>query len=457
MSEAFDYDLFVIGAGSGGVRLSRMSAAHGARVAIAEESRVGGTCVIRGCIPKKLLVYASQYSEVFEDARGFGWQLDDPVFSWKTLLERKDREIDRLNGVYIKMLATSGVEVFHQRAVVTGPNSVELADGKRVRARHIAIATGGWPVMPAVPGIEHALSSNEALELQRLPKRIAIVGGGYIAVEFAGIFNGLGAEVSLMYRGEQLLRGFDDDLRNAVAAGMRTKGIAVRTRTDVTAIERADGAGELNLRLGDGSSMACDIVLYATGRNPNTTGLGLAEQGVGLAENGAVKVDAWSCTSVPSIHAIGDVTDRIALTPVAIREGAALATTLFGAGPMAADLENVPSAVFSHPEIATVGLTEAQAREQFDAVDIYKSDFRPLRHTLSERADRILIKLVVERASQRVVGVHMAGAEAAEIVQGMAIAVKIGATKAQFDSTIGIHPSTAEEFVTMRERANGDA
>jgi glutathione reductase (NADPH) len=456
MNDQFDYDLFVIGAGSGGVRASRMSAAYGARVAIAEESRVGGTCVIRGCIPKKLLVYASQYSEAFEDARGFGWQVPDPAFSWETLLERKNREIDRLNGVYLKLLANSGVTLFPQRATVSGPNAVTLADGTRVSASHILIATGGWPAMPPLPGIEHALSSNEALELPHLPERIAIVGGGYIAVEFAGIFNGLGSQVSLIYRGERILRGFDDDLRDVVTDGMRAKGIAVRNDTNVTAIERLARADALRLQLDDGTSLECGAVLYATGRTPNTHGLGLAEQGVGLAANGAVLVDAFSRTSVASIHAIGDVTDRIALTPVAIREGAALAATLFGAGPVAADFDNVPSAVFSHPEIATVGLTEAQARAQFGAVDIYKTTFRPLRHMLSEREDRILMKLVVDRASQRVVGAHMAGTEAAEIVQGIAIAVKMGATKAQFDSTVGIHPSAAEEFVTMRERSNPD-
>lgn len=444
----FDYDLFVIGAGSGGVRLSRMAAALGASVAVAEESRVGGTCVIRGCIPKKLLVYASHYSEELADAAGFGWQIAPASFSWETLIIRKNREIDRLNTVYLGLLETSGVRLYPSRAQVVDAHTVEVG-GRRISARHIAVATGSRPKLPELPGIEHAITSNEALELPHLPKRIAIVGGGYIAVEFAGIFHGLGARVDVFCRREQILGGFDEDVRQTLATEMRKRGVAIHGRTELTRLDKLP-TGEVQITLHDGTRQTCDVVLYATGRAPNTAGLGLERAGVRLDEHGSVIVDALSCSNIGSIHAVGDVTDRLQLTPVAIHEGAALASTLFGGKPSAPDHANVPSAIFSQPEIGTVGLTETEARQQFGELDVYKSVFKPLRHTLSGRDTRSMMKLIVERAGQRVVGAHMVGRDAAEIIQGVAIAVKMGATKAQFDATVGIHPTAAEEFVTMR-------
>jgi glutathione reductase (NADPH) len=445
----FDYDLFVIGAGSGGVRLSRMAAAYGARVAIAEESRVGGTCVIRGCVPKKLLVYASHYKEELEDAAGYGWRFEPGTFSWSKLIERKGLEIDRLNSVYLNLLANSGVSLFDGRATISGSNHVEIGGG-RISARHIVVATGSRPVMPDIPGIEHAISSNEALDLPKFPERIAIVGGGYIALELAGIFNGLGARVDVLYRGDRILRGFDDDVRDTLAAEMKKKGVVIRTRTEVSALEKIS-EDSVRIILANGTHGDYNAVLYATGRAPNTQGLGLEDVGVALKENGAVVVDEWSRTSIDSIHAIGDVTDRIQLTPVAIREGATLATTLFSDLPTSpTGYDAVPSAVFSQPEVATVGLAEAVARKKYAEVDIYRSSFRPLRHTLSERDEKTFMKLVVDRATQRILGAHMVGRDAAEIIQGVAIAVGMGATKAQFDSTLGVHPTAAEEFVTMR-------
>jgi len=447
----FDYDLFVIGAGSGGVRLSRMAAAWGAHVAIAEESRVGGTCVIRGCVPKKLLVYASHYQEEMEDAEGYGWYFERGAFSWNTLIDRKNREIDRLNGVYHKLLAESGVRVFSSRATVADCHHVEVAS-ERISARYIVVATGSRPVMPDIPGIEFAISSNEALDLPEFPRRIAIVGGGYIAVEFAGIFNGLGAHVDLLYRGKQILRGFDEDVRDVLAFEMKKKGVAIHTGIDVSRLDRRPD-GSLQVTFGDGTDDCYDAVLYATGRNPNTRALGLEQAGVALRENGAITVDSGLATTVSSIFAIGDVTDRIQLTPVAIREGAWLAAKLFGDSPADVDhYQSVPSAVFSQPEVATVGLTEADARTRHGELDIYRSSFRPLRHTLSGRDEKIFMKLIVARGSQLVLGAHMVGRDAAEIIQGIAVAIKMGATKLQFDATIGIHPTAAEEFVTMRTR-----
>jgi glutathione reductase (NADPH) len=445
----FDYDLFVIGAGSGGVRLSRMAAAYGARVAIAEESRVGGTCVIRGCVPKKLLVYASHYKEELEDAAGYGWHFEPGTFSWSKLIERKALEIDRLNGVYLNLLANSGVSLFDGRATVSGSHHVEIG-GERISAQHIVVATGSRPVMPDIPGIEHAISSNEALDLPKFPERIAIVGGGYIALELAGIFNGLGARVDVLYRGDRILRGFDDDVRDMLAVEMKKKGVVIRTRTEVPALEKIS-EDSVRITLANGTHDDYNAVLYATGRTPNTQGVGLEDVGVALKKNGAVVVDEWSRTNVDSIHAIGDVTDRIQLTPVAIREGATLATTLFSSLPTAPiGYGSVPSAVFSQPEVATVGLPEADARKKYPEVDIYRSTFRPLRHTLSGRDEKTFMKLVVDSATQRIVGAHMVGRDAAEIIQGVAIAVGMGATKAQFDSTLGVHPTAAEEFVTMR-------
>jgi glutathione reductase (NADPH) len=444
----FDYDLFVIGAGSGGVRLSRMAAAMGARVAIAEESRVGGTCVIRGCVPKKLLVYASHYSEEVADAAGFGWQFAPGSFSWETLIARKDREIDRLNKVYLSLLENSGVRLYPSRAEVMDAHTVTVGE-QRISARHIVVATGSRPVLPKLPGIEHAITSNEALALPHLPKRIAIVGAGYIAVEFAGIFHGLGAQVDMFCRREQILAGFDEDVRQTLASEMQKRGVTIHTKAQPTRLDRLP-TGELQITLQDGSHRTCDAALFATGRAPNTGGLGLERAGVQLDPHGAVMVDAMSRSNIDSIHAVGDVTDRLQLTPVAIHEGAALANTLFGGKPSAPDHANVPSAVFSQPEIGTVGLSEAEARQQFGEIDVYKSSFKSLRDTLSERDTRSMMKLVVERAGQRVVGAHMVGRDAAEIIQGLAIAVKMGATKAQFDATVGIHPTSAEEFVTMR-------
>jgi glutathione reductase (NADPH) len=449
----FDYDLFTIGAGSGGVRASRMAGQFGARVGIAENYRIGGTCVIRGCIPKKLLTYAAHYAEDLEDARGYGWTIAGASFSWPALIENKNREIARLSGIYADVLAKAGVTVIEGTAKLLDAHTVAIGE-RRVTAQNILIATGGWPGKPAIPGIEHAITSNEAFELPALPRRVLLVGGGYVAVEFAGIFRGLGAEVTLSYRGEQILRGFDDDLRRHLRGEMEKKGVRVLLASDVSRIaRRADGTLEAAVSGLPGNILACDTVLYATGRTPNTARLGLAEAGVRLDEEGGVVVDGFCRSSVANIYAVGDVTHRIALTPVAIREGAAVATTLFGGIETPVDHDDVPSAVFSQPPVGTVGLSEGKAVAKLGKVDIYKASFRPLRHTLSGRDERTLMKLVVEAATQRVVGAHMVGAEAPEIIQGIAIAVKAGLTKAQFDATVGIHPTAAEEFVTLREKS----
>lgn len=443
----FDYDLFVIGAGSGGVRASRIAAGFGAKVAVAEEFRVGGTCVIRGCVPKKLLVYASHFSEDFETAKGFGWTVGETSFDWAELIARKDAEIDRLNGLYIQTLTNAGVEIIDGRAVVTGPNEVSVG-GRRITAKTILVAVGGWPQMPHVPGIEHAITSNEALHLEKQPKRIVIVGGGYIAVEFAGIFNGMGSDVIQLYRGEQIMRGFDDDLRHRLADEMVKKGIDLRTGLNVARIEKA--ADGVRLTLTDDSILEADAVMYATGRVPNTKGLGLEDAGVALDENGAVIVDGYGKTSVDSIYAVGDVTDRIQLTPVAIKEGHAFALTVFGGTPTSPGHDAVPSAVFSQPPIGTVGLSESDARAKYDAIEVFESDFRPMKHTLGGATERAYTKLIVDKASDKVVGAHMIGLDAAEIIQGIGIAVRAGLTKAQFDATVAVHPSSAEEFVLMR-------
>ncbi|PRG04985.1 glutathione-disulfide reductase [Burkholderia ambifaria] len=446
----FDYDLFVIGAGSGGVRLARVSASYGARVGIAEEEQIGGTCVLRGCIPKKLLVYASHYPHEVEDAKGFGWTFDAGTLDWPALIAAKDREINRLSDIYINLLRQSGVEMHAGRATLVDAHTVAIGD-RTIRARHIAIATGSRPSLPPRPGIEHAITSREALSLAKLPERIAVVGGGYIAVEFAGIFNGFGSHVDLFYRGEKILRGFDDDVRHFLTDEMTKQGVAIHARAVVESIVRADD-GTLSVRVGDAQHGPYDAVLYATGRVPNVEGLGLERAGVLLDARGAIAVDAYSATSVESIHAIGDVTSRPQLTPVATRDGALLAATLFGGRRAATDHEWVPSAVFSQPEVATVGLTEAHARGVYGELDIYRTSFKALRHTLSGRDERTLMKLVVARDSQRVVGAHMVGRDAGEIIQGIAIAIRAGATKAQFDDTIGIHPTAAEEFVTLRQK-----
>ncbi|WP_186116067.1 glutathione-disulfide reductase [Burkholderia gladioli] len=447
----YDYDLFVIGAGSGGVRLARISASLGARVGIAEVEQIGGTCVLRGCIPKKLLVYASHFPDDVEDAAGYGWRFGEGEFSWPTLIAAKDREINRLSAIYIKLLNDAGVSMHEGRATIVDAHTVEVG-GKRYRTRHIGVATGSWPTLPEIPGIEHAITSREALDLPELPRRVAVVGGGYIAVEFAGIFNGLRSKVDLYYRGEEILRHFDDDLRRVLHEEISKHGVAIHTQAQVRAITRnADGSLTLDV---DGTPQGpYDAVLYATGRHPNTAGLGLENAGVELEKGGAVRVDAYSATNVPSIHAIGDVTSRPQLTPVATRDGALLAANLFGEQRIEADHRAIPSAVFSQPELATVGLSEAEARADYGALDIYKTSFRALKHTLTGRDEKIFMKLVVVRDTQRVVGAHMIGRDAAETIQGIAIAVRMGATKAQFDATIGIHPSAAEEFVTLRTRS----
>ncbi|MDP3822802.1 MAG: glutathione-disulfide reductase [Burkholderiales bacterium] len=443
-----DFDLFVIGAGSGGVRAARMAAQRGARVAVAEDAPLGGTCVNLGCIPKKLYSYASHFSEAFEESHGFGWSGAAPSFDWAVLKANRAREISRLNGIYGKLLKDAGATVIAARARVVGTNEVEVG-GRVCTATNILVATGGRPVVPALPGAECAITSNEIFDLPRFPSRLVVVGGGYIACEFASIFRGLGAQVTQLYRGEQVLRGFDADVRHFVAAEMRKKGVDLRTGADVERIER--GTGGLQVRLRDGAVIEADSVLYATGRKPNTAGLGLAELGVALSPEGAVVVDEHYATNVPGIHALGDVIDRIQLTPVALAEAMALVDRLFGNGRRSVDYDLIPTAVFTHPSIGTVGFSEADARERFGKVRIYRSDFKALKHTLSGSTERTLMKLVVDDASDRVVGLHMVGAEAGEIVQGFAVAMKAGATKAVFDSTIGIHPTAAEEFVTMRD------
>jgi glutathione reductase (NADPH) len=445
---SFDYDLYVIGAGSGGVRAARIAAGHGAKVGIAEADRVGGTCVIRGCIPKKLMAYAGHYSGDFEDAVGFGWTVE-ARFDWPTLIANKDREIDRLNGLYIKGLNTAGAELHQARVHLTDPHTVVLDDGRSFRAEHLLIATGARPVMPKIPGIEHAVSSDQIFHLPALPQRIAIVGGGYVALEFASIFRGLGSEVTVIHRGPELLRGFDRDIRSTIAEEMAARGVQIRFNTEVDFIEKRRDGFHLALKRGD--SLVEDVVLFATGRRPSTDGLGLERAGVTVGPGGAVLVDAWSRSSLPHIFAIGDVTDRVALTPVAIREGHAFADTVFGRKPWSVDYETIPTAVFSNPPVATVGLSEEDAGAR-GAVDIYRARFRPLRNTLSGRNERTMMKLVIERATERVLGIHMVGEDAPEIIQALAVAVRLGATKADLDATMALHPTSGEEFLTMREK-----
>jgi glutathione reductase (NADPH) len=446
----YDFDLFTIGAGSGGVAGSRRAAGYGARVAICEELRIGGTCVLRGCVPKKLLVYGAQFADAFADAAGFGWSVPPAQFDWPSLIAAKDNEIGRLSQIYINMLNNSGVEIIDGRGVVVDPHTVEVA-GKTYTADKIMIAVGGHPTVPDIPGIEHVISSNEALDLPSLPRRIVIVGGGYIAVEFAGIFRGFGSEVVEIIRREDLLHGFDDDLRVALAQEMRNRGIEIRARTQIVRIEKAAREG-YSVFTAIGDEISADLVMYATGRKPNTRGLGLAEIGVEMNREGAVVVDEWQRSTVPNIYAVGDVTDRLNLTPVAIAEGRAIAETLYNNNPIRMDHDDVPTAVFSEPPIGTVGLTEEAARCRYGEIDVYTARFKPMKNTLSGRDERTLMKIVVDAASDRVVGCHMLGPDAPEIIQGLAIAVKCGATKRQFDQTVGIHPSAAEEFVTMREK-----
>ena len=450
MSE-FDYDLFIIGAGSGGVRAARVAAGHGAKVAIAEELRVGGTCVIRGCVPKKLLVYASKFAEEFEDSVGFGWTTQKVSFDWTTLIDNKDREIDRLNKAYIRNLEIAGAELIAERAIFVDRNTVQLRSGQKVTAKFILIATGALPFVPRhLPGHELAITSNEAFHLPRLPRRIVIVGGGYIAVEFAGIFNGLGVETVLVYRGDQILRGFDDDLRHHLAAEMTKKGIEIKTKADISRIERS-GDG-VRITLENGEQIGAGQIMFATGRIPHTLDLGLQNVGLEPNQHGAVPVDAYSQTAAANIYAVGDVTNRVNLTPVAIREGHAFADTVFGGKPTKVDHALVPSAVFSQPELGTVGLTEVQARATFAKIDIYKTSFRPMKHTLSGRDERMLMKLVVDGESDKVVGCHISGPDAGEMAQLLGIAITCGATKAQFDATLAVHPTASEELVTMRDK-----
>jgi glutathione reductase (NADPH) len=429
-----------------------VSASYGAKVAVAEADRFGGTCVNVGCIPKKLFSYAAHFREDFEIARGYGWTVGEPRFDWPTLLANKDREIARLNAVYERVLAAAGVEILRGRATILDRHEVELG-GKTYKARHILVATGSWPQIPDIPGRELAITSNEAFHLERLPRRALVVGGGYIAVEFASIFNGLGVQTTLSYRGKRLLRGFDSEVGERLGEEMAAKGVKIHFGSEPARLARLRN-GRLEVEYGDGSREETELVLFATGRRPNSANLGLEAAGVKLAPDGAVLVGKYSNTSVDSIHAIGDVTNRINLTPVATAEAMWLARTLFRNEPTPVDHENVPTAVFAHPNVATVGLTEERAREKFGAVDVYKTVFRALKLTMGEKNERTFMKLVVERATQVVVGAHMVGPDAGEVIQGIAIAVKLGATKAQFDATIGIHPTAAEEFVTLRERTS---
>lgn len=451
MSE-FDYDLFVVGGGSGGVRAARIAAQHGARVALAEEYRFGGTCVIRGCVPKKLLVYASRFRDEFEDAVGFGWGPVEPTFDWSKLIANKDKEIARLESIYLKNLESAGVTAFKSRAVLENANTLRLVDeDKTITADKILVATGGSVNLDeTLPGIEHVITSNEAFHLEKFPKQIVIAGGGYIAVEFAGIFAGLGADTTLIYRRDKILRGFDEDLRDQLTEECERRGIRIITGQVFTKIER--NAGRLHGTLSDGEVLEADQVMFAIGRNPNTAGLGLAAAGVETGSKGEVLVDANSQTSQPNIYAVGDVTDRVNLTPVAIREGHAFADSVFGKTARTVGYEMIPTAVFSTPEIGTVGDPEHVAREKYPNLDVYKSKFRPMKGTISGREERMLMKLLVNADDQRVVGCHIIGPDAGEIVQMAAIAMRMGATKADFDNTMALHPSAAEELVTMREK-----
>jgi len=445
----YDYDLFVIGAGSGGVRAARLAAVGGARTAVAEEYRVGGTCVVRGCIPKKFMVYASEFSQSFKTARAYGWTVGETRFDWQTFLSAKDNEIARLSGIYVSNLENAGAELIHVRAELEDAHTVRLpAQNRTVTAETILVATGGWPTLPPdTPGTEHAITSNEAFHLEELPKRILVVGGGYIAVEFAGIFNGLGVETTLLYRGPNVLRGFDADVRSHLTPELERRGITVVLGRHHTRIEKTDRG--LVSHLTSGNSIETDVVMFATGRAPNTRDIGLEAAGVAVAEDGAVIVDAWSRTNVPNIWAVGDVTNRINLTPVAIREAAAFVETAFRGNPQSFDHETVASAVFSQPPIGAVGLTEAEARHAGGEIDIYRSVFRPMKGTFYGAEERTLMKLVVERQGGRVLGCHIVGPDAPEIIQMAAIAIKLGVTKAQWDATCAVHPTAAEELVTM--------
>lgn len=443
----YDYDLFVIGAGSGGVRAARISATLGAKVGICEDRYLGGTCVNVGCVPKKLLVYASHFAHDFEDSAGYGWRVGERSFHWRDLIANKDKEVERLNGVYDRILQRAGVEIIHGRGTLVDPHTVSI-EGRKVTAERILICTGGWPGKPAIPGGDHGITSNEAFYLPDLPRSVVIAGAGYIAVEFACIFRNLGADVHLVHRGDQILRGFDDDVRYFLQQEMSRQGVQFHFERTIERVDQHhDG---LCATLNDGTQLETETMLCATGRRPNTAGLGLEAVGVALTEQGAIKVDDDFRTSVPSIFALGDVIDRMQLTPVALAEGMAFARAQFGGEPTSVDYDNVPTAVFSQPNIGTVGLSETNARAKYGRIKVFKTDFRSMKHALTGREERTFMKLIVDEATDRVVGCHMVGHEAGEIVQGLGIALKCGATKAQFDATIGIHPTLAEEFVTMR-------
>ena len=446
---SYDYDFFVLGAGSGGVRAGRMAATYGAKTAVVEERYLGGTCVNVGCIPKKLLVYAAEFRDHFEDAAGFGWTVGERTVDWRTLIANKDKEINRLNGIYKNLLENAGAQIIGGTATFVDAHTIDV-NGQRYTSEYVLVATGSWPALPPTPGIEHAITSNEAFHLDALPERVVIVGGGYIAVEFATIFHGLGAQVTQLYRGDLFLRGFDVDVRKVLADEMRKRGVDLRFHADVMHLDKTPEG--IRATLTDGATLDADVILYATGRAPKTEGLGLERIGVELDGEGAVRVDAYSRTSLPHVYAVGDVTNRLNLTPMAIAEGQAVAETLFNDTPTKPDHANVATAVFSHPSIGAVGLTEEEARAEYDAIDVYTSSFRALKHTLSGRDERTFMKLIVDRHTARVIGCHMAGPEAGEIVQGVAIAIKCGATKAQFDATVGIHPTSAEELVTMLQK-----
>ncbi len=449
--DKFDYDLFVIGAGSGGVRAARIASSFGARVAITEDRYLGGTCVNVGCVPKKLLVYASHFSEDFENARGFGWQVGSTDFNWQQLINNKNTEIERLNDVYGKILDDAEVKLVEGHGTLVDKHTVAV-DGKQFSAERILIATGGWPSIPDIPGKEYVISSNEVFFLDTLPEKIIIAGGGYIAVEFAGIFNGLGVDTTLLYRGPLFLRGFDHDVRKFLAEEMKKKGIKLKFETNIDSIEKTDN--QLLATLTDGSTLAGDQVLYATGRKPKTEGMGIESLGINLDKDAAIVVNDQYQTNIPSVYAVGDVTNRVKLTPVALAEGMFLARHLYNNETIPVEYENIPTCVFSQPNIGTVGLTEEEARDNYEQIDIYKSSFTPMKHTLSGDDEKTFMKLIVDKITDRVIGVHMVGPEAGEIMQGIGIAMKAGASKADFDRTIGIHPTTAEEFVTMREPAD---
>jgi len=445
----FDYDLFVIGAGSGGVRASRIAASHGARVAVAEEFRVGGTCVIRGCVPKKLLVYASHFAHSLEDAPAYGWTLEGKSFDWAKLRDFVASDVDRLERAYTNTLDSNKVDHFHERATVAGPNTVRMASGREISAKYILIAVGAWPVMPEIDGAEHCITSNEVFHLPELPKRVVIQGAGYIALEFAGVFNALGSQVTVVNRSDKILRGYDHDLTGRLLPVMQARGIEFGFNRPISKVEK-QANGSLLVHAGEGEPIAADVVMVATGRRPKTDGLGLENAGIALGAGGEVPVDEFNKTSCDSIYAVGDVTDRVQLTPVAIREGHAFADTVFGKAPRTTAYDNIPSAVFTQPPIAAVGLTEEQARLVHGDVKVFKSDFRPMQNMFSAVAERGYYKLVVDPETDKVLGVHMIGPDSPEILQAAAIAVKAGLTKAQFDETVALHPSMAEELVLMR-------